>query len=115
MSALGQKQTFATARADVRFTAESRHVQCSSRCPLWAKSRHCSFDHFVGAGKQRRRHREAERLGSPEIDRELEFCRQFYRKVAGLLTIENADDINAGTTIGFRLARSIADQPAGCN
>src|SRR5262249_59787183 len=69
----------------------------------------------VGGGEQRRRYREAERLGGPEIDRELEFCRQFYRKVARPLTIENAGDINAGTTIGVRLTRSIADQPAGCN
>src|SRR5262245_27329239 len=25
---------------DVRFTPESGHVQCTSPCPLWAKSRH---------------------------------------------------------------------------
>ena len=34
MSALGQKQTH------VRFTPESRHLQCNSACPLSAKSGH---------------------------------------------------------------------------
>src|SRR5690242_9349454 len=57
MSALGQKPTYAaqndmsalhpiaTAKADiglanghVRFTPESRHVRCTSRCLLWARS-----------------------------------------------------------------------------
>jgi len=32
-SAMGQKQTF-------RFTPESGHLQCTSACPLWAKSGH---------------------------------------------------------------------------
>src|SRR5215475_10182141 len=57
MSALGHKRTYAsqkamsalpqiaTAKADYpknhfRFTPESGHVQCSSQCPLWAKSGH---------------------------------------------------------------------------
>jgi hypothetical protein len=38
MSALGQKQTFATAPAHVRFTPESGHLRCTTRCLLWAKS-----------------------------------------------------------------------------
>jgi hypothetical protein len=76
MSALGQKQTFAvqkgmsalppiaTAKADFRKRScllypESKDVQCSSACPLWAKSglMECSksrplLDHLVGAAKQ---------------------------------------------------------------
>src|SRR5262245_1857612 len=95
---------------------EFTHTRPFIKCPLWANSRHrLLFNHLVGAGEQRRLHREAERLGSPEIDRELEFRRQFYRKVARPLTIENAGDVNAGTTIGVRLARPIADQPTSCN
>ena len=37
MSALGQKQTF-VAQSHVCFTPKSGHVQCKSRCPLWAIS-----------------------------------------------------------------------------
>ena len=40
MSALGQKQTFAVHQRHVRFTPESGHVQCTSACPLSAKSGH---------------------------------------------------------------------------
>ena len=38
MSALGQKQTFASRHGDVRFTPKSGHVQCGLVCPLSAKS-----------------------------------------------------------------------------
>jgi putative ABC transport system substrate-binding protein len=33
-----------------------------------------SFDHIVGAGEDRLRHGEAERLGGLQIDDQLEFC-----------------------------------------
>ena len=47
------------------------------------------FDHLVGAREQRRRHFEAERLGSPQIDHELELGCLDDRKVRGLLSLEN--------------------------
>src|SRR5262249_49385442 len=34
---------------DVRFTPESGHLQCTSPCPLWAKSRHLEGCEFNGA------------------------------------------------------------------
>ena len=40
MSALGQKQTCRSAKRHVRFTPNSGHVQCTSRCPLSANSGH---------------------------------------------------------------------------
>src|SRR5262249_60600139 len=36
----GSKADICAAKSHVRFTRESGHLQCSSRCPLWAKSGH---------------------------------------------------------------------------
>ena len=53
---------------DVRFAPESRHVQCTTQCPLWANSGHeMLFNHFIGAPEKRQRDSEAERLGCFEI------------------------------------------------
>jgi hypothetical protein len=42
------------------------------------------FDHLVGAGEQRRRHLDAERLRGGQIDNQLELGRLLDRKVGGL-------------------------------
>jgi hypothetical protein len=61
------------------------------------------FDHLVGGGKQRRRHGEAERLGSFEVDHQLELCRRLNRKLIWFLTPDDAISIccrTAKTVIG---------------
>ena len=42
-----------------------------------------SLDNLVGTGEDRRRNGEAERLGRPEIDHQLEFRRLLDRQVPG--------------------------------
>jgi hypothetical protein len=41
-----------------------------------------SFDHHVGAREQRRRNRQSKRLGSLEVDRQLESDRLLHREVS---------------------------------
>ena len=56
--------------------------------------------------------REPERLGSSEIDDQLELGWLLDRHVAGLLAPENPGNVNAGTAIRVCLARSIAQKAA---
>src|SRR5262245_57586216 len=55
-----------------------------------------SFDHLVGAGEKRRRHREAKRLGSLEVDQEFKLGGLVDRQVRWLLAPENPGGVKSG-------------------
>src|SRR5215831_40506 len=70
------------------------------------------FDHFVSPQPNRRRHREAERLGGLEVHDHLEFCRKLHREIARLRAAQKAIDISGGTTKAIYPVGSVGEQTA---
>ena len=65
-----------------------------------------SFDHLVGAGKQRRWDVDAERLGGLEINHQFEFGRQLDRQIGRFLAFEDAINVTGRATVTSPLTRS---------
>jgi hypothetical protein len=53
-----------------------------------------SFDHLVGAGKDRGWHGEAKRLGGLQVDDQLEFCWLLDRQIGRLGAMEDFSGVN---------------------
>src|SRR5262245_53571977 len=74
---------------------------------------HASFDHLVGAQQKRLKDREVERLGSSEINNEIEFARLLDRNITRFCPAQNLVDKIGGPpeTSRLRLSRRISGRP----
>ena len=64
-----------------------------SRCRNTSVQKPDLLDHLVGAREQRRRHVEAKRLGSFQIDCQLVPRRQLYREFTWICSTQNAVNV----------------------
>src|SRR4029453_2356491 len=69
-----------------------------------------SFDHLVGAGEQGRRHHEAKRFRSHQVDGEVEYGRMHDRQFGRGLALKYAAGITSELPIIFRQIWAIAHQ-----
>src|SRR5262245_51555468 len=90
---------------------KSRHVQCTTLCPLWANGGHWPvlFDHFVGEREYGRRNREAQRFRGLEINYQRVLGRRLHRKVGRLLAFEDAIDVAGGAPVLVDEIRAVGD------
>src|SRR5262245_27721076 len=75
-------------------------------------TRAVSFDYLVGAGEERRRHFEAERLGGFSVDHQLEFGRLLDWKIGRLCAFEDFVDVAGGAVNQVGCICPIGDESA---
>src|SRR5215471_5761446 len=98
MSALGHKQTYTVdygmsalpLKADM--CSATRDVRFGPKASLRPQQIARSLNQLVGASEQRRRHSEAECLGSYQVDGQIKLTRLLDWDVAGLRPVQNLVD-----------------------
>jgi hypothetical protein len=107
MSALPPKADIAERDRNVRFVPKADILHCRKNAVI-----RDLLDYLVGAGEQRVRHIEAERLGCLKIDDQLILGRGLHRKVRGLLPLENAVHVASRSPGLLQNIIAIRDQAA---
>src|SRR5262245_31604871 len=72
-----------------------------------------SLDHLVGAGKQRGRDVEAERLRGLEVHKKIEFVRLLDRKTAGCLALQDFVDVVCSASVNHAETGAVGDNSTG--
>src|SRR5262245_3733913 len=73
-----------------------------------------SLDHLVGAGEQRWRHIQAERLRSTNVDDKLERGRLHDSQVRRRSALENPARVDADLAVCIGITRAVGHEPTGC-
>src|SRR5262249_26794012 len=114
---------------NVRFGSKADIRRSLSPCPLYPRKRTfagrlrhvrfvpiaditASLDHLVGAGKERRRHIEAERLGGSQVNEKLILGRLLNRKFSRISPPQDAIDIDRRAPPEIDRIRTVGYQAA---